>query len=101
LAPSRTFELIVSERAHGQLETIRAYLAERNPRAATKVIGTLRSAFDRLTIRPHIGRMGAVHDTREWSIVRFPYMFVYQVSEESRSVTILAVFHTAQGERGF
>jgi len=83
------------------LETVRAYLADRNPQAATKVIGTLRSAFERLTERLHIGRIGVVAGTREWSIVRFPYMFVYQVSEESLSVTVLAVFHTAQGERRF
>jgi plasmid stabilization system protein ParE len=65
------------------------------------VIGTLRRAFERLTMRPHIGRIGAVAGAREWSIVRFPYMFVYQVSEEPLSVTVLGVFHTAQGERRF
>ncbi len=99
MATRRSYSLAISPRALAQVENIRAYLAERNPAAATRVIGAIRSGFERLRLRPFIGRVGKASGSREWSGMRYPYVIVYYVSDEKGLVEIAGVFHTAQGER--
>jgi plasmid stabilization system protein ParE len=99
LAARRRFDLIVSKRALGQLQSINTYIAERNAPAAQRVIDTIYQAIDRLLIRPGMGRPGSAPKTREWSASRYPYVIVYEVSMKSRTLTVMGVFHTAQGER--
>jgi plasmid stabilization system protein ParE len=81
------------------METVRVYLDERNPQASARVLDALRLAFERLTGRPHLGRVGDERGTREWSGIKYPYVIVYRVSRKRRAVEIAGVFHTAQGER--
>ncbi len=77
LATRRSYSLAISPRALMQVENIRAYLAERNPAAATRVVGAIRSGFERLRRRPLIGRIGSAPGSREWSGRRCPYVIVY------------------------
>jgi len=90
--------LRITRRAKGHLLSINLYIRERNPRAARRVADTLRVSFEMLRRHPFAGRLGAVSGTREFSVVRFPYVVVYEVSTD-QTVTILGVFHTAQDQR--
>ena len=82
-----------------QIEAIRAYLTERNPDAASRVVDSLRKGFERLKQRPFVGRPGTAPNTYEWSGTRYPYVIVYYVTEKTKLVEIGGVFHTGQGER--
>ncbi len=99
MAPRRPYTLNVSPRALAQIEAIRAYLAERNPDAASRVVDSIRKGFERLSQRPFIGRPGTAPKTHEWSGTRYPYVIVYYVTEKTELLEIAGVFHTAQGER--
>jgi len=81
------------------MEVIRAYLDDRNPQAATRFLEALHAAFQRLTDRPYLGRLGDERGTREWSGIKYSYVIVYRVSKKRRAVEIAGVFHTAQGAR--
>jgi len=51
-----------------------------------------------LSYFPEAGRLGESEGTREWVVGGLPYIMVYQVSNEP-ALTVLGVFHAAQGER--
>ena len=97
MAPVPALKLRVTRRAREQLHAIDDYIRVRNPRGATKVADALEEAFELLRRHPDIGRPGVAPGTREKSVVRYPYVVVYEAS--ANAVDILAVFHTAQGER--
>ena len=92
MATRRPYTLIVAPRASAQVENIRAYLAERNPTAARRVVGAIRGAFESLRKRPFMGRIGDVEGSREWSGLNYPYVIVYYVAEDRRVVEIAGVF---------
>jgi toxin ParE1/3/4 len=68
-----------SEDAIRHIDAIHAYIAERNPIAATRVVERIRVAAERLLPFPEMARAGVVRNTREWD-----------------ELVILAVFHGAQ-----
>ncbi|CAA9320194.1 MAG: hypothetical protein AVDCRST_MAG90-968 [uncultured Microvirga sp.] len=78
------------------IANIHRYLSERNPRAATNVIGRIRAAADQLGRHPRMGRAGRTAGTYEWVVTGLPYIVVYDIDEIENEVAILAVFHGAQ-----
>jgi len=83
-------------RAQRDIENIYDYILERNPRAATEVVARIRYAADRLGSWPHMGHVGRVPETYEWSVVGLPYVIVYEIDDAAAEVAIIAVFHGAQ-----
>ena len=89
--------LRVSAEARAQIAQIYAYIAERNPRAATAVVERIHAASELLREFPHIGHEGREPGTREWVVRRLPYIIVYELGiPEPNDLMILAVFHGAQ-----
>lgn len=82
--------------AQQHIERIRAYIAERSPGAALRIVQRIRDAAMRLTEHPYIGRFGAAPGTHEWVVRRSPYIIVYEVHPADDELVILAVFHGAQ-----
>ncbi len=89
------------QRALADIESIYDYLNERSPRAATEVVGRIRSAADRLSQWPHMGHLGRVAMTYEWIVVGTPYIVIYEIDEAAEEVAIIAVFHGAQDRDNF
>jgi toxin ParE1/3/4 len=86
-----------SQEARAQIAQIHAYIAERNPRAATAVVERIHAATELLREFPHIGHEGREPGTREWVVKRLPYIIVYELGmPEPDDLMILAVFHGAQ-----
>jgi addiction module RelE/StbE family toxin len=93
-------EIIWRVTALNDLESIRKFIANDNPRAATRVHAAIRAAVDPLADLPHVGRAGRVDGTRELVVGSLPYIVVYRVAEDR--VRILAVIHTSrQWPKGF
>lgn len=75
---------------------IHAYINERHPVAATRVVARIRAAADRLGEMPRIGHIGAVAGTQEWTVVGLPYIIVHELDESRDEVLILGVYHGAR-----
>jgi toxin ParE1/3/4 len=86
--------------ALGHIAAIHAYIAERNPLSAARVVARILAAAERLGDFPHIGHAGLAPGTYEWPVTGLPYILVHEVHEEDEEVVILAVFHGAQDRQG-
>ena len=80
--------------ALNDVESIREFIAQDNPGAATRVQAAIRAAVDPLANHPNLGRAGRVDGTRELVVVDLPYIIVYRLHEGA--VRILAVIHTSR-----
>jgi toxin ParE1/3/4 len=76
------------------LRSIFATISEEDRKAARRVVQGIRSAVAGLMQNPLLGRVGAIENTRELVIPRFPYVVVYRMMKDR--VRILAVFHTSR-----
>ncbi len=84
-----------SPEAVEDLESIRAYVAQDSPVAATRLV--LRIVLDvetQLPDSPHIGRPGRVSGTRELVISKTPYIVPYRV--RGTTIQVLRVYHGAR-----
>lgn len=87
-------EIIWRRSALNDLESIREFIAQDNPRAATHVHAAIKAAIDPLADHPSLGRAGRVEGTRELIVAGLPYIVVYRAAEDI--VRILAVIHTSR-----
>ena len=80
--------------ALAHLRAIAEYIEQENPRAARRVVRSIRDQVAILLDHPDIGRAGRVEGTRELVIARLPYVVAYRVRGDV--VEILAVIHTSR-----
>ena len=80
--------------AADELEAAQTYYHELNPIAARMLARRIVEAARRLRSHPQIGRLGLRAGTREWVVVRTPYLLVYRTTPQA--VQILHVWHGAQ-----
>jgi toxin ParE1/3/4 len=72
-----------------------AWIAANNPAAASRVGRRILGAVRQLEDFPLRGRPGRSPGTRELVISRLPYLVVYSVAADPRTVVILRVLHGA------
>jgi len=82
--------------ALAHLQSMHAYIAERNPAAARRVMADIRLAAVRLCDFPQLGRTAQWPGTREWVVQGSPYIAVYQIDGDRDEILELGVFHGAQ-----
>lgn len=87
-------QLLFTDPAARDLESIIDYIALDNRTAAENVYRSILATAGRLTEFPNIGRADRLSGTRELPVAGFPYLLVYEVT--TGAVTILAVFHGAR-----
>ena len=90
----RQRRLEYSARYFRRLDDIYEHIASGNPAAARRVVSIIRTAVERLSTTPAIGRPGRVTGTRELVIVGTPYIVPYRVGDDA--VQIITVLHGAQ-----
>ena len=78
------------------IAAIHTYINERNPVAATRVIGRIHSATELLGESPHIGHAGTEAGTREWVVVGLPYVIVHEMKSPQDEVVVLGIYHGAR-----
>jgi addiction module RelE/StbE family toxin len=90
--------LVFTERAQADLLEAWLYIAEDNPAAADKVLGTLEQEAKLLLLQPLMGRarpeLGSA--VRSWPSAT-PYVLFYEVDESE--LTVLRVLHHARDVR--
>ncbi len=87
-------KIVWSTRAVRHLISIRAFIAEENPEAASAIAGRIVSAVEQLAQHPHMGRAGRASGTRELVIPGTPYIVPYRI--RGGQLNIIAVFHGRQ-----
>jgi plasmid stabilization system protein ParE len=78
------------------IAAIHAYINERNPMAATRVIARIHAAAERLGENLRMGHAGAAPGTREWVVRGLPYVVVHELNEADDEIVILGIYHGAQ-----
>jgi toxin ParE1/3/4 len=86
----------IAEAAEADLTAIYAHDAERSGHAAGQVLGTILCAINGLAVFPRMGGPGAVPETRERVVTRYPYRIVYHIDEANQAVEIWRVLHGAE-----
>jgi toxin ParE1/3/4 len=79
------------------ITAIRFCVEGRSPQAAAHIMERIFAEADRLGEFPQLGRIGVVPGTYEWTVPRLPYIIVHELHDDSNEVTVLGVFHGAQG----
>ena len=75
------------------LQSLRQYIAEDNPKAANRVAEKIINSVNLLSEQPGVGRLGRVHGTRELVVSDTPYIIPYRVRKNI--VEVLRVLHSA------
>jgi toxin ParE1/3/4 len=78
------------------IATIHSYIEGRSPVAAARIVERMFADIDRLAEFPHIGHVGAVPGTYEWTVRGLPYIIVHEVDDEKDELIVLGIFHSAQ-----
>jgi addiction module RelE/StbE family toxin len=87
-------EIIWRRSALNDLEALREFITQDNPRAAARVCAAIQAAVERLAAYPNLGRAGRVEGTRELIIAEAPYIIAYRVVEDQ--IRILSVLHASR-----
>ena len=91
-------EVVWSQDALDDMDSMAAYIAADNPAAALKVLDRIEQAAEKLG-QMAIGRRGRVTGTYERSLSRLPYIIAYALQtlpSGTERVVILRVIHTAR-----
>jgi toxin ParE1/3/4 len=86
--------IVYAPRALRDLESIAAYLIERNPVGAINVLGAIKSSIDTLSFFPQIGRLVDDAGHRRVPVLRYPYLLFYRVLGDE--LLILHIRHTSR-----
>ena len=78
------------------IATIHSYIEGRSPVAAAHVIERVFADAGRLAEFPHVGHLGAVPGTYEWTVRGLPYIIVHEIDDEKNDLIVLGIF---QGDR--
>jgi plasmid stabilization system protein ParE len=77
------------------LESIAAYITERNPQASVRIRQRIEGAISLLTEFPQMAREGALAGTRELIAPGLPYIVVHRL-QSNGDIIILGIYHGAQ-----
>jgi toxin ParE1/3/4 len=83
-----------TKRALSQFSEAENYIAKDNPQAANAVAKRIFEATLLLANNPKMGRVGRIHNTREWSVKDTPYLIAYAIDGDL--LIILRVLHSKQ-----
>ena len=86
--------VVYAPRALRDLESIAAYLVERNPAGAINVLGAIKSSIDTLSFFSQIGRLVDNAGHRRVPVLRYPYLIFYRVVGDE--LLILHIRHTSR-----
>ena len=85
-----------SPKAYSALQEIHAYITERNPRAAQKVVATIETQCLRLGRFPGLGRPTDFEGIRVLPVTRYPYLIFYSIFLDTSEIRILRIRHGAR-----
>jgi toxin ParE1/3/4 len=93
-------KVVVHESAEDDLDRIFQWIAKDNRSAAEKMVARIRDRINLLELDSlaKMGRPGLVIGTRE--LIEYPYIIVYEVDNDQRTVLVLTIVHGARDREG-
>jgi len=88
------YKIIVSKRAQFEILDITDYYFQINLELAYKFYLKLEETYGYLIMYPYFQKR--YKEFRIISIKKFPYILVFEIDENNKSVSILSCFHTSQ-----
>lgn len=76
------------------LEAVRNYISEDNPKAADDILEKIEKSATSLVHYPQLGRSGRVKGTRELIVIGTPYLIPYRIKKDR--IEMLAVLHSTR-----
>ena len=92
-------KIVYTRRTLFELEEIGAYIAARNPQAATRVRTAIRRSVNLLRAFPRRGRKQKSRNVYRIGAGKYPYHIFYRFDAATRVVTVLSIYHTARRPR--
>jgi|SRR5579862_7706770 len=86
--------VVYAPRALRDLHGIAAYLSERDPDAAARVLGAIKSSVDTLRFFPQIGRIVDNAGHRRVPVLHYPFVIFYRIADGE--LLILHIRHTSR-----
>lgn len=86
-----------TRRAAQQLESVLAYIDQRSPQGAQRVMDRLEAAIELLTNHPQGGRLTGKRDMRRVSANPYPYVIFYRATDAE--LVIHGIRHAARSPR--
>jgi toxin ParE1/3/4 len=86
--------VVYAPRSLRDLEGIGTYLTERNPAAAVRVLGAIKSSIEALSFFPQIGRLVDDAGHRRMPVLRYPYLIFYRLA--GNELLVLHIRHTSR-----
>jgi len=93
------YEIIWLVQASRELEDIKSYIEQDNPIAAQKLIDQLLNRVRQLAEMPGLGQVDDVVPELRCTVVKPNYSIFYRVEEESQTVFIAHIWHSARDKR--
>ncbi len=87
-------EVVWFKKAIWDLKSVRDYISQDNPKAAQKVVQSIKDKVSVLSEQPSIGRPGRVPNTKELIVGQAPFILPYRVRDNK--IEILRVLHTSR-----
>ena len=87
-------EVVWFKKAIWDLKSVRDYISQDNPKAAQKVVQSIKDKVSVLSEQPGIGRLGRVPNTKELIVGQSPFILPYRVRDNK--IEILRVLHTSR-----
>lgn len=84
-------QLEFTARAFRNIAAAEEYIAKDNPAAAQRVVETIYKTSEKLESFPFLGKPGRVPGTREFVLVKYPYIIVYRI--RAARIVVYAVLH--------
>jgi addiction module RelE/StbE family toxin len=85
-----------SRLALAELEAAAAYIEQRNPEAAKRLMARIDAAAENLALSPLPGRLSKVQGVRKQNVARTKYILVFEMREAEEEILILRVYHGAR-----
>ncbi len=85
-----------SETALAEIESIFAYIHERNRTAASAVVKRIEDLIALLAEFPLMGHLADEDGVRVLPVVRYPFLIFYAINQTAQEIVILHVRHGAQ-----
>jgi plasmid stabilization system protein ParE len=81
--------------ALAHIASIRLYIEDRSPAAATRIVARIFAETNRLGEFPELGHVGIVPGTFEWTIRGLPFVMVHELDGKRNEIIILGVFRAS------
>lgn len=93
------FKIIVSKRAHAEIENAIAYYSEISKNLALNFFNDIENTYKKLETNPYF--QNRHRKFKAIPLEKFPFLIFYHINEDKHIIKILSCFHTARNTKNY